>query len=167
MVAAKGLSTSELLVATLDEAFDQRAWHGPNLRGSIGRVRAEQAGWRAPGAGHGIAEIVAHCAYWKYAARRRLRGDKRGSFTLKGSNWFVLPEPLDDRDWKNTVALLRDEHATLREAVLALSPRQLATTPARSKVSTLTLIRGVAMHDVYHAGQIQVLKGVWKRRDGG
>jgi hypothetical protein len=100
---------------------------------------------------------VVHAAYWKYAARRRLRGDKRGSFPLKGSNWFPVSESLAETEWRAYVRLLETEHRALRTAVAALSPARLRESPG-GKVSNDALIRGIACHDVYHAGQIQILK---------
>ena len=85
-----------LLLRILDEGYEKKAWHGPNLKGSIRGLSAEQAAWRPYPGRHSIAENVVHCAYWKYAVRRRLRGDKRGSFALKGSNWFAIPSPLSE-----------------------------------------------------------------------
>jgi hypothetical protein len=133
------------LILLLDEAFVKQAWHGPNLRGSLRGVTAEQAAWRPAARRHNIWEIAVHCAYWKYAVRRRLSGEKRGSFPLKGSNWFLRE---GDGDWAADVRLLIEQHALLREAVLSA-----ALTPKNER-----LIRGAAMHDVYHAGQITYLK---------
>ena len=58
----------------LDEGFNKSAWHGPNMRGAIRRVDAEQAGWRPYSERKSIADHMVHAAYWKYAARRRLTG---------------------------------------------------------------------------------------------
>src|SRR4029077_12067449 len=92
-----------ILVELLDQGFDLKAWHGPNLRGAIRRLTAEQAAWRPRLGRHSIAEIVVHCAYWKYAVRRKLRDDRRGGFRVKGSNWFPQPDDLNERDWKLNV----------------------------------------------------------------
>jgi hypothetical protein len=151
------------LVRLLDEAFQRKSWHGTNLRGSIRGLPAEIADWRAPGAKHSIAEIVVHCAYWKYTVRRRLRGEKRGSFVLKGSNWFKRAEPLTEPAWHECISLLEAEHRTLREAVAALTPADIGRTLPGSKLDHLALIHGIAFHDIYHAGQIQVLKAMAKR----
>jgi hypothetical protein len=88
----------------------------------------------------------------KYVARRRLLGEKRGSFALKGSNWFARPVDLSEKAWKADLALLDQEHAKLREAVAGLKPASLSFIPSTSKVSNLALICGVANHDVYYAG---------------
>jgi DinB family protein len=147
-----------LLLRILDEAFDRKAWHGPNLRGTIRGLDARRACWRPAPARHNIWELVVHAAYWKYAVRRRLTGDKRGSFALAGSNWFSRPgEPQEDA-WRRDVALLGDEHRQLRDVVAGLREADLPRAAAGSRHSNATLVYGVAAHDVYHAGQIQILK---------
>jgi hypothetical protein len=147
-----------LLLAVLDQAYDHPSWHGTNLRGSIRRVSPAQAAWRPSPRRHNIWELVVHAAYWKYAAWRRLTGQAPGSFRLKGSNWFRRPEAGTERAWQSDKALLDEMHASLHEAVGQLSPGRLLSRPRGSKVSNFALLSGVAAHDVYHAGQIQLLK---------
>src|SRR5262249_48156257 len=146
----------DVLLYLLDQAFERKAWHGPNLRGSIRGLTAVQAAWRPHPGRRSIADIVVHAAYWKYAVRRRLRGDKRGSFPLKGSNWFDLPMPLSEETWRHYVSLLLQQHQALRGAVVDLPAGQLRHRALGSKTSNLTLITGIAAHDLYHAGQIQL-----------
>ncbi len=147
-----------LLLSALDEAFDKKGWHGANLRGSIRGVTARRAAWRPNPRRHCIADIVLHTAYWKYVVRRRLQGAERGSFPLKGSNWIPLPQPFGEAEWRNCIAVLTAEHRALRAAVAALPPEEIYVTPAGSKVSNRQLIQGIAAHDLYHTGQIQLLK---------
>jgi hypothetical protein len=142
----------------IDQGFNKKAWHGPNLRGSIRRVEIEEAAFR-PGPGrHNIWENVVHASYWKYAVRRRLLREKRGSFVLKGSNWFVRPNNNSVESWQEDVALLEEMHYLLRTAIAAMDPNDLPKKPANSKWSNASLITGIAAHDIYHAGQIQLLK---------
>jgi hypothetical protein len=147
-----------ILLRLLDQAYDHKAWHGPNLRGSIRGLEPAVAAWRPAPGRHCIWEVVVHAAYWKYVARRRLLGEKRGSFPLKGSNWFPRPVTVSAEAWGADVLLLEQAHRRLRAAVAALTTADLAVTPPGSKVSNLDLLTGVAAHDVYHAGQIQLLK---------
>ena len=148
------------LLAMLDQAYDRRSWHGTNLRGSIRGVTAGQAAWR-PGPGrHNIWEIVVHAAYWKYAVRRRLTDEARGSFSLKGSNWF--PRPLEGaaQSWRRDVALLDDAHRGLRRAIEGLTDADLSRTRTGSTVTHRFILSGIIAHDLYHAGQIQLLKRI-------
>jgi uncharacterized damage-inducible protein DinB len=150
-------------LALLDEAYERKSWHGTNLRGSIRGLDAAAANTRSRPPGHSIAEIVVHCAYWKYTIWRKIRGEKRGSFPLKGSNWFPVADAGQDAAWARIVALLAEQHHALRSAVAELDAAALRHTPAGSKHSMEFLLRGVAFHDIYHAGQIQVLKAHWRR----
>jgi hypothetical protein len=146
------------LLDFLDQAYERKAWHGPNLKGSVRGLVAKSACWRPAPNRHSIAEQLLHAAYWKYAARRRLRGDKKGSFPIKGSNWFPVVNALTEAEWREHVRLLDAEHRSLRAAIADLQPEQLHQTPTGSKVSNFALIQGIAAHDIYHAGQIQLLK---------
>lgn len=145
-----------LLLRLFDEGYDRKAWHGPNLLGAVRRLTAEEAAWRPHEDRHNIWEIVVHCAYWKYAVRRRILGLKRGSFVHKGSNWFPRLDNLTAVRWKEDLRLLADEHRELRETILSLRPSRLKQSEGIMRIDRL--IYGIAAHDIYHAGQIQVLK---------
>ena len=161
------MTAHDHLLVILDQAYDRPSWHGTNLKGSTRRVTPDQASWRPAPSRHNIWELVVHAAYWKYAAWRRLTGESRGSFPLKGSNWFRRPEEKSERAWRADRALLDDMHASLRGAVAKLPSGELRRTPKRSKVSNLALLSGVAAHDLYHAGQIQLLKRLNTRKGVG
>ena len=148
----------ELLLTVLDQAFDRKSWHGTNLRGSLRGIDHAQASWRPGPERHNIWELTLHAAYWKYIVRRRLLGERRGSFPHKGSDWFPRPDGRGEPEWKADVALLVETHRGLRRAVADLPASKLDFTPDGSTVSNLALITGVAAHDLYHAGQIQLLK---------
>jgi hypothetical protein len=152
-----------LLLELIDRSYDRTSWHGPVLRGSIRGVQAPEASWRPAPGRHNIAEQIVHAAYWKYAVRRRLLRDKRGSFPLPGSNWFALPDDLSESDWRGFVGLLESEHVRLRAAVAGLSTAQLESTARGGKFSNRVMVFGIAQHDVYHAGQIQLLKRLQAR----
>jgi hypothetical protein len=66
----------QLLLELIDQSYNKKSWHGTNLRGSIRGLTAREALWRPSSSRHNIWEIVVHCAYWKYAVRRRILGEK-------------------------------------------------------------------------------------------
>ena len=153
----------EHLLTLLDEAYRRTAWHGSNLRGSVRGLTASEAA-RRPGPGrHNIWEIVVHAAYWKYTVRRRLIGEKRGSFSLQGSNWFARPIDRSEKAWRDDLGLLESEHRRLRETVSLIEPEDLDHPANGSKTVTRRLIAGIAFHDVYHAGQIQLIKKLLRK----
>lgn len=146
------MHTRDLLLANLDAAYDTRGWHGTSLRGALRGLTAADVFWRPAKGRHNIWELVAHAAYWKYAVRNRLTGGKRGSFPLKGSNWIAAPARGDEKAWRDAVALLESEHRQLRAVIESLDDAALED---RKKLRQLY---GVAAHDVYHTGQIQLVK---------
>jgi uncharacterized damage-inducible protein DinB len=153
-----------MLLSMIDEGFDRKAWHGPTLLGAIRGVTAAQAVWRPARGRHNIRELTVHAAYWKYAVRRRLTGEKRGSFALEGSNWF---EGGGTRAWKDDVRLLVEEHRKLRAAVASYPQRALGASVDAKKQTAAYTIRGIAAHDLYHAGQIQLIKKLQNGRIAG
>jgi hypothetical protein len=152
----------EPLLGLLDEAYNRAAWHGPNLRGSIRGVTAREAAASPWSGRHNIWEIVVHAGYWKYVVRRRLTGEKRGSFSLPGSNWFKRPIDRSEKAWRADVALLEREHRLLREVVASYPPKNLDRRAPGSKTIARRLIAGSAFHDVYHAGQIRLIRKLLK-----
>jgi hypothetical protein len=147
------LKPAELVLALLDEAYEKKTWHGPNLKQSLSGVRVKQAAWRPAQGRHNIWEVTLHAAYWKYAVRRRIDGGKRGTFALKGSNFFARPEKgkLNEAAWSADKALLEREHQLMRRAI-----EKVLRKPRGMKI--LRMLYGVAFHDIYHAGQIRLLR---------
>ena len=152
------MSNQAIILALLDEAFSKKTWHGPNLRQALKGVTATQAAWRPAPGRHNIWEEALHAAYWKYAVRRRLEGGKKGSFVLKGSNFFARPEKgkATEAAWRADKAILEREH----QAMMLTIRKILKTSQAKKQ---MRMIYGVAFHDVYHAGQIRLLRRLQER----
>lgn len=140
------------LLAVIDQGYARSAWHGPNLKQALRGVSAESAAWRPAPGRHNIWELALHCAYWKFAVRRRLMRLKDASFPLPGSNWFERPGELSEKAWKRDKNLLEGESRKLREAFAEYLSSQIP------KDAQLRMISGAAFHDVYHAGQIRLLR---------
>jgi hypothetical protein len=147
-----------LLLRVSDQAYDQKSWHGTTLRGALRRVSADQAVWRPAPGRHNIWELTLHAAYWKYVVRRRLTRDPTGSFERKPSNWPAVPAPPDQKMWRRDVALLDAEHRKLRKVVADLTPAGLLKRSPKGVWTYAEEIHGVAAHDLYHTGQIQLIK---------
>jgi len=131
----------------LDLAFDKQSWHGANLTSAIRGVRARQAR-RSLSGRKTIWEQVLHAAYWKSVVIARLSGDK--AWERKGSNWVKMPKPGDEKQWKEDVEMLRSLQRRLIQVVKARG--------GKLKPKEVWLIQGAALHDVYHAGQIKLLR---------
>ena len=111
-------------------------------------------------------------AYWKYAVRRQLaravpgdEDDAGEGFARSPADWPGVPERADEKAWAADRKLLRDEHRRLCDLIRAFPVRQLDNQPPGAKKWTCAqLMFGIATHDAYHTGQIQLLKRLWKQR---
>jgi hypothetical protein len=151
------------LLALVDEGFQRPAWHGPNLQSALRGVDAEEALWRPAKGRHNIWEITVHATYWKFTVTRRLTGNKKGAFQEKGKNWFALDgakiaKAEAAKRWKNDLQFLAKTHSDLRNAIEHLDEVDLNRSTRGSRQSAIRNVIGIAMHDVYHAGQIQLLR---------
>ena len=76
----------------------------------------------------------------------------------------MRPTAITPEAWRKDVALLEATHRRLQSVIAGLTPRDLNKTPRGSQVRNAALISGIAAHDVYHAGQIQLLKRLYRRQ---
>ncbi|MGE0354281.1 MAG: DinB family protein [Gemmatimonadales bacterium] len=150
------------LLVNLDQAYGSRGWHGTTLRGALRGLSPARALWRPAPGRHNIWELMLHAAYWKYVVTRRLAGGRRGGFPRAPSNWPHAPRPADARAWQADIAVLDRSHAALT-AVVAAFPEARLDQRAGSAWTFAEHIAGVAAHDLYHTGQIQLLKRLQRR----
>lgn len=154
--------TLDLIARTLEPPRGG-AWHGGATPvGALRGVRAAEARWVPAPKRHSIWALTLHIAYWKYAVRRHLEPVEIPRFPRSPSNWPALPAVPDEAAWKEDRALLALEHAELVRAVRGFDAGKLKhRSPRKRRWTYGELIIGVLAHDVYHTGQIQLLKRLW------
>jgi len=163
---ARGDARVRLLLQVLDEAFVARGWQGATLSGAVRGLTPRQALWRPGGdpERNCIWDLVLHTAYWKHVVRERVEGRARTPFARGPRNFPALPAKRGVAAWTADVALMRREHELLTRAVARLAGVRLDAPVRRSPWRVVEQIFGVAAHDLYHTGQIQLLKAL--RRGG-
>lgn len=152
------------LLATLDPKRGA-AWHGgPTPLTALRGVSAAQARWIPARRRHSIWELTLHIAYWDYAVRRRLEPDSPRDFPHSPANWPALPERANEQAWAMDRALLARQHEQLVLAVRRVRPARWNRRSPRGRWTYGETIVGIMAHDVYHTGQIQLLKRLWRGR---
>ncbi|HKF44932.1 MAG TPA: DinB family protein [Thermoanaerobaculia bacterium] len=156
-------TATKILLHAIDDAYSNAAWHGRSLRLALRGVTAAQADWRPSPGRHNIRELTVHAAYWKRRVRERLGAAGGGGFPFAGSDWFELP-PVSEKAWRAERDLLQSEHRALREAVAKFPADRLERPlPGFERRTGLREIAGIALHDAYHTGQIQLVKTLRKK----
>ncbi len=139
----------------LRRAFQGDAWHGPALLELLEDVDAATAAARPIPDVHSIWELVLHIEAWDGAAMKRLSG-KKTQLTGK-KNFPRVPEPTEAA-WREAVAHAKRTHETLVKIVAGLSEARLRDRCPGKKYDFYHLLHGVAQHELYHAGQIAILR---------
>ncbi len=154
-----------LLLEVLDEAFAAKGWQGSTLSGAVRGLTPTQALWRPGGdrSRHNVWELVLHTAYWKHVVRERVEGVMRTPFGRGPRNFPRLPARPDAAAWKADVALMKRQHELLKRTVARLRPSRLDQRVGASRWRVVEQVFGIAAHDLYHTGQIQLLKALQKK----
>jgi uncharacterized damage-inducible protein DinB len=140
----------------LRRAFEGDAWHGPALLELLEDVDAATAAAKPIHDAHNIWELVLHIAAWDGAAITRLGGRVT---QLKGEKNFPrVPKPATEAAWRKAVAAAKRTHDVLVKTVAGLSDERLRNRCPGKKYDFYHLLHGVAQHELYHAGQIAILK---------
>lgn len=149
------------IIDELQREHSGEPWHGSPLRQILKGITAAQAAARPVAGGHSIWELVLHVAAWKNEVRERLSG-KAASDPAEG-DWPPVGETTDER-WRQALASLERAHTELVAAIRRVPESRLAEphndprAAGGKGVSYYVLLHGAVQHDVYHAGQIAILK---------
>jgi uncharacterized damage-inducible protein DinB len=140
------------LASQLRRSYEGQAWHGPSLRELLDRVTAEQAAAKPVSGAHSIWELVLHVTAWEREARAVLEG--KAYETLAGEkDWPPVHET-----WQVTLDRLEAATRELISAIKAMPEEKLNESAGGAEYNFYFLLHGVVQHNLYHAGQIALLK---------
>jgi uncharacterized damage-inducible protein DinB len=141
----------------LQEVFEGEAWHGPSFVSALESVDSSIAFMRHAGQTHTIAEIVMHAAAWKRIVRQRLEGDQVLDVPRE-VDW--PPVEANVRGWEKVTRTLREEHNRLQESLKLTDASRLLEKPVGIDHECGWMLSGLVDHDLYHLGQIVLLKRI-------
>jgi uncharacterized damage-inducible protein DinB len=139
----------------MDRAFSGEAWHGPSLQAVLDGITAEDASKHPVREAHSIWELVNHVGVWNKIVRQRLMGEVVA--VNPEIDWPPVWE-VSDVEWKRTLEDLKEWRAQLRKVVARLADDQLNERVVDEEYTTYFMLHGLIQHDLYHAGQIAILK---------
>jgi uncharacterized damage-inducible protein DinB len=159
------MANGDRLVDALQRAHDGEPWHGPSRADVLADVTAQEAAYAPGGDVHSVWELVLHMRSWTEEVLRRANGGTPGE-PVKG-DWPAVPATRDDNAWREALRSLDAAHEELVAFVTALSDEhrasRVADRPGEAPGTGITqraMIRSLAEHDVYHTGQLAVLKRI-------
>jgi len=154
-VKEKRVSEAGNIADQLRRAFDGSAWHGPALLEILADIDAATAAARPIANVHSIWELVLHIAVWDRSGLVRLGGEK---YQPKGDDNFPPVMKANEGAWRKAVAEAVRTHEKLVKTVAALPDARLWDRVPGKRYDFYHLLHGIAQHELYHAGQIAILK---------
>ena len=140
----------------LERAFSGKAWHGPSLRILLRGISAEQAAKRPVINAHSIWELVLHITAWDRVVCERIQGGKTTQLPKELN--FPTVSDTSEKAWKKTLKELEKQHKALLAAMRAFPDKKLDTNLTGGDYTFYITMHGAVQHDLYHAGQIAILK---------
>ena len=152
------MSETVRLADQIRRAFEGDAWHGDSVLELLAGVKAETAAARPIKNAHTIWELLLHISAWDDAVRRRIGGQ---AVTLSDEENFPPVKDTSEAAWQQTVEHVKQKHNALVKAVAAFpDSRLMEQVPGKSQsyYNFFYLFSGIVQHELYHAGQIALLK---------
>ena len=137
----------------------EEAWHGPSLAEVMRDVTPDMASLRISPNTHSIAELLFHMTSWRIFCVKKMQGDEQFDILTPEKNFGQLPEKIDDFEWE---ALQMELSLSQEELINELDKRDedefLEDIVPGRDYTYYDLLHGIINHDIYHAGQVQILK---------
>src|SRR5258705_7671782 len=149
----------ERILDQFRRAFEGEAWHGPAVLPLLNGISAVEASAHPIPHAHSIWELVLHISAWERACMRRLEGDR--AYLSDDEDWQSVNETTEEA-WQKTKQELIDNHRQLLTVIGSLDESRLdqpiIEDPSTPFSSVYLTLHGGVQHDLYHAGQIALLK---------
>ena len=139
----------------IEKAFYGGAWHGPSVMETLEGITSAEALQKPVNGAHSIWEIVLHIDVWHKTVRERLLGFP--SEPVGEDDW----QPVKDKSpkaWEQSVENLKRSLTELLDTLSGFDESKLLETTVGKDYSNYFMLHGLVQHDVYHAGQITLLK---------
>jgi uncharacterized damage-inducible protein DinB len=145
--------------------FQKQPWYGASVMEVVASVPLRIVGTKITPRSHSVYQIVMHMITWREYVTKKLSGQNDYAVEVGGELDWPFKEDVSKEDWNDAVAALEKSQLRLIETLKRTPDEKLEElVPLNGPNTTLTfgkLLHGLLQHDVYHAGQIALLRNVW------
>ena len=155
------MTESERILQQYDLVMHGDAWHGDPIWHILDGISPECAAYRSFPKTHSIWEIVLHMTFWEGVVSRRLQGERA---SLDEALNFPAPPATSEANWQKTLGDFRASNQQFRKLLAELNPARLYELSAAGKRTFYEEAHGLIHHNLYHAGQIALLKKAFPQK---
>jgi uncharacterized damage-inducible protein DinB len=152
------MTESVRLADQIRRSFEGNAWHGDSVLELLADVSAKTAAAKTVPSAHSIWELLLHIAAWDDAVRRRAGGE---AVELSDAQNFPSVKDISEAAWRQAIESTKHTHNELIKAVAAFPDSRLQDqVPGKTEKyhNFFYMFSGIVQHELYHAGQIALLK---------
>ena len=148
----------EHLIWSLDQSFNTKPEH--SLIQNLSSITTANLDQVVPGGGRTMRDLIIHCGAVKVMHVDHAFGEGEHTF------WSTWPheEPIGEASFEDLLEWLELCHLQVIAAVTQLTDDQELTAPRRTywgeQWETRRILDAIAIHDVYHAGEINHLRAL-------
>lgn len=148
----------EHLIWSLNQSFRDKTEH--SLVANLSSVTTDDLDTVVPGGGRTMRDLLVHCATVKWMHANHAFGDGSATF------WSTWPneDPVGEASYEDLMEWLYDSHYEVIQMVGLLSDDEelLVKRPTYfgAQWETRRILDAIAVHDVYHAGEINHLRAL-------
>ena len=153
------MSETARLADQVRRAYDGDAWHGDSVLEILNGVDAKIAAAHPIKNAHSIWELVLHITAWDGAILERIAGQR--SLELEGEQNFPSVKDTSEAAWCKAIESAKHTHSELVKKVAAFPDSRLQDrVPGKTESyhDFFYTFSGIVQHELYHTGQIALLK---------
>ena len=150
-------SKTALLRKKVEEIYSGNPWYGEAFNSILKDIDPEAALKKERKEVHSIAEILAHIIGWREFLLNRLNGNDFKTEQEETFDW----KRIDDNEktaWKSLLDALEGTQNKILNLLEKSNDSFLNMSVRDNNYKMEYLIEGVIQHDIYHLGQISLLK---------
>ena len=155
---------TERLADLFRAAHDGTTWHGQSVTEVLQNISVEAAAANPIADHHSIWDYVLHIVNWRVFAIRNLKEETPYIVDLNTDlDWTPITD-FSEEAWKSALEKFQQSAVELEEGIRAMDENQLFEKVPGSKHNWYVTLHGVIQHDIYHSGQIMLLKKMLKSK---
>lgn len=141
----------------LQSTYEGEPWHGSSVKSIINGITPQQANTRVLTECHSIWELVLHITAWRNFAWQKLTGNSSFDISSLEQDWPPVKQT-DMDSWQAALQNLEQSQQSLIQVLKNTDDDKLNEVVPGRNYSFYVLLHGIIQHDLYHAGQIAMLK---------
>lgn len=149
------ISETYRITDLLRRAFDGIGWHGPSVVETLSGMQYEQSMNQVTDS-HTVAELVEHMIEWRIFVTKKLQGED--TYDVAEEVDFKKITSMTNEMWQELLQRLHQTQEEILKVLSHITDEKLVEPVSGRDYNFYTLLHGIIHHDLYHAGQIALLK---------